>query len=436
MTLLTLLGFVGGLFTGANIYDGYSNRMSVLPGDSVHLYFNASHESKSQAVRLFDLNGNVAASFVMDLFPQEFPRGKAYENGFDYRKTATVLIPELRSGLYLWENTVPIIIRARHPRVVVVYSSNTENAYSPSGGKSFYDYNSDGNRRAVRLSFHRPVRITRHGEAFFRWMAKQDIPDVGYITDIDLDDYHEIKKALLLIIPGHNEYWTRRARENFDRFVHDGKNAMVLSGNTMWWQVRYSDDKTQLICYKSADEDRIRLTNLKTTRWNDPTLGYPITKSIGVDFSLAGYGLKNDLGWDGFKIVSDSPLLEGTGLRKGEILDCPSDEYDGAPLLGFDENGIPVINRQALGFEKIELVGFDLSSYAGADAVATWIVFRPTKRSGVVINTASTDWCSYNGIGNNRAIQIITMNMITKLLKKQNVFSPEERKESLPAILH
>jgi hypothetical protein len=50
-----------------------------------------------------------------------------------------------------------------------------------------------------------------------------------------------------------------------------------------------------------------------------------------------------------------------------------------------------------------------------------------------VINTASTNWCAQNGIGSNPDIGRITLNMIQKLLNKQNVFSPEPMKDPVPA---
>ena len=64
-------------------------------------------------------------------------------------------------------------------------------------------------------------------------------------------------------------------------------------------------------------------------------------------------------------------------------------------------------------------------SIGGKEGVATWIVFKPTISSGTVINTASTDWCAATGIGNNRDIQKITRNMISKLFNNDTVFSDE-----------
>ena len=198
---------------------------------------------------------------------------------------------------------------------------------------------------------------------------------------------------------------------------------LVLSGNTMWWQVRYSKNRDQLICYKLVP-DPIKSKKLKTINWNDQQLEYPILSSIGAEFPRAGYGSKEDKGWDGLKIITKSPLLEGTKLKPGDILSLRSDEADGAPLQGFDSKGQPIVDLKTLGFEKVEIVGFD-KTFRIQEGIATWLVIRKAKGSGIIINVASTDWCSSVGMGNSD-IQKITLTMINKLLKKEEVFAPED----------
>lgn len=130
-----------------------------------------------------------------------------------------------------------------------------------------------------------------------------------------------------------------------------------------------------------------------------------------------------DKGWDGYKILSNSPLLEGTSLKKGDILKLRSRESDGAPLARM-ENGIPILDDMALGFFKSEIIGFDhVVNRAGADMIATWIVFKRSITSGIVINVASTNWCSHDGIGVNPEIQQITATMIQKIINKETIFS-------------
>ena len=420
------LSFVLLHVQGPSITDGYSYPLSVMPGDSVNVYINAGEKRTDHSIKLYDLEGKEVASFKGDLFPQESVGQKPWETGFGYRPSIKIVTPHLKSGVYLWENKIPLIIRSFNPKIVVVYTSNTENAYCNAGGKGLYSYNSTNKKPSTIVSFKRPISLPKHSESFLRWFAKQHYKDVGYITDTELDNYSEWKKADLLLIVGKSEYWTLDARRNFDRFVNDGKNVLVLSGCTMWWQVRYSKNNDQLICYKLVP-DPVKSKKLKTVNWTDSQLEYPITSSIGAEFPRAGYGRKEDKGWDGYKIITQSPLLEGTKLKPGDILSVP-DENDGAPLLGFDSKGYPILDRQSLGFEKVEIVGFD-HVFRIKDEVATWIVFKKTKSSGIIINVASTDWCSSQGMGN-PDVQKITLNMINKLLHKENVFSTGEENHS------
>ncbi len=404
-----------------SITEGYVWPLSVLPGDSVNVYLSAEKTESHATIKLYDLAGKEVAQYKADVMPQRQAADKPWENGYGYKPTLRIVAPKLKSGVYLWDNKIPMIVRAPNPRIVIVYSANTENAYCNSGGKGLYSYNSTDKISSTTVSFKRPIALPKHSEAFLRWFQTQDVKEVGYIVDQDLDNYNTFRKASLLIIAGHSEYWTYEGRKNFDRFVGEGKNAMVLSGNTMWWQVRYSKDKEQLICYKLVP-DPIKPKRLQTVNWTDPIVEYPIISSIGADFPRAGYGRKVDKGWDGYKIAVVSPLLEGTGLKKGDILKLPSDENDGAPLTGMDDKGYPLLNYSALGFNRIEIVGFDLT-FRAVDGVATWIVFKKTRSSGIVINVSTTDWCSGEGMGNDQ-VKKITLNMINKLMKKENVFSP------------
>ncbi|HEY9008207.1 MAG TPA: N,N-dimethylformamidase beta subunit family domain-containing protein [Ohtaekwangia sp.] len=430
--LLLLVGNIvySSAYALGDIADGYTNHLSVYPGDSITLYLNAYQTTPGYTIKLYTLQGQEVLQCQATVSPQLSDSKNTYEDGFGYKRTTTVYLPPtLKSGVYLWENKIPMIVKSSTAKIIVLYPSNTENAYCNSGGKSLYSFNSSDKAASPIVSFLRPMSIEPHSMEFLRWMEQQDFQNVGYITDMDMDEYREIKRASLLIITGHSEYWTLQARKNFDRFVGDGKNVLVLSGNTMWWQVRYSKDRNQLICYKNADKDPIKSTKLKTINWNEITLNYPILRSLGTDFTLAGYGRKADKGWDGYKVIaSRSPLLEGTKLKDGDILSCASDELDGAPLSGF-ENGIPIINQEALGFQKVEIIGYDHVARGGVDGVATWIVFKANRSSGIVINTASTDWCSRHGIGSNPDIQTITRTMITRLLNHEYVFSPETSKE-------
>ena len=201
---------------------------------------------------------------------------------------------------------------------------------------------------------------------------------------------------------------------------------MLLSGNSMWWQVRYSFDQRQLICYRDAKADPESDPLLKTIRWTESSLDFSIVKSIGGDFDHGGYGLKTDSGWDGYKIANPaSPLLEGLNLKRGDIIKVPSEECDGAPIKDFDSEGFPILNNK-FNFLKFELIGYDRGTRAGKETYPTFIAMKATPASGIIINMGSTDWCSSTGMGHEKdghALRTITKNAIQKLITGSPVFS-------------
>jgi len=409
----------------AYVQFGYTDKVSYFPDEKITAFLQSNTVKDICRLDIYDGGGNVAFSVNTPLTVQTISSNEPFKNGYGFQRTIEFEIPAgTASGIYQIENKIPFVIKT-HDAVdlVVVYPSNTANAYSESGGKSLYT--TPLSERPPVVSFHRPVQLqsfSYHCVLLFNQLKNYKI---GYLADSDLDDYSTFSNSRLLVLIGHNEYWTRQARINFDKYVENGKHALVLSGNNMWWQVRYSADGSQLICYKNKNLDPETSSLLKTDLWNLPLLQYPIFSSLCADFDQGGYGLRADQGWDGYKIAApDSPLLEGTNLKRGDIISIPSSEYDGAPISGFDADGYPVIDQATLNVHKIELIGFD-RGYREKATCATFIVFQRSPSSGIVINTATTDWCSYNGLGgySSTAIRKITMNAVTKLLNGSDVFS-------------
>jgi hypothetical protein len=406
------------------ILKGYSDKVSYYPRENIKLFFESRQPMEVCRLTIFDITGQAVFSTasVLPIVP-ELP-GDASENGYNYPIAVEFVLPELKSGLYWVENKIPFILKTQQAvDIMIVYPSNTANAYASSGGKSLYSQTD----RPSAVSFLRPITLQSSSAYCLKWFAALENFTFGYIADNDMGDYDNIVNANVLVIPGHSEYWTRQARKNFDQFVNSGGDALILSGNTMWWQVRYSEDDLKLICYKDVDIDPIADPLLKTIEWNKPTLDYSILSSIGADFANGGYGLKADEGWNGFKVAAPaSPLLEGLGLKKGDIISLPTFEYDGAPILEFDADGYPIIDSAALGFEKIELVGYD-KGFRVTETVGTFIVFKKSSESGIIVNTGSTDWCSANGMGGTSAdiVKKITLNALTKLLNNETLFSDD-----------
>lgn len=405
------------------IEDGYTDKVSYHPGEKIKLFFDSKQPVEICRLTIFDLAADPVYQTASALPAVPQIAVDASKNGFNFPVAVEFVVPELESGIYLVENKIPFIIKTDEPvDIMVVYPSNTANAYAESGGKSLYSTRD----RPPYVSFQRPIPLQPLSFFCLKWFFELERFTVGYIADIDMDDFANIAKARMLVIPGHSEYWTRQARKNFDRFVDSGSNALILSGNTMWWQVRYSDDGSKLVCYKDVNMDPVADPLLRSIEWTNASLDYSILSSIGAHFPYGGYGLRTDLGWNGYKVVSpQSPLFDGLDLKKGDIISLPTLEYDGAPILGYDEEGYPVIDAAALGFEKIELLGYD-RGFRGDETIGTFIIFRKTPDSGIIVNTGSTDWCSGGGMGGKSGdvIKGITRNALTKLLNDETVFSP------------
>lgn len=409
------------------VVDGYMDKLSYTPGETAAVFINAKSSNKT-VLTLYDVLGTKVDSIPTDVKPQQITTQNPWEDGYGYTKTVSYTIPNIKSGMYLWNNKIPFIIKDANKKtdIVVVYPTNTQNAYNTAGGKSMYTM--PESERARVASFQRPFTNLSQGYTYegIKWLFENVTTTINYIADHDMENYAEIANAKLILITGHSEYWTRQARLNLDRFVNTGGNALILSGNTMWWQVRYSADGSKMICYKSNALDSEPDPQLKTVNWFANILHYQIIPSIGGDFNIGGYGRNyTDRGWNGFKIVTASPaVFAGTGMVKGDILAMPSMEYDGTYLSGFDIAGYPIVDKNKLGFYQAEIIGFDYGLRGGLETIGTWMAFRKAATSGIIINGASTDWCNSYGIGGTDSVKIkqIISNMIHSLLNNTYVF--------------
>ena len=436
----------------ATVIDGYTDQQSYRPGDRVIAYLNGSSKDAStnldgdiplSRLVLRDMVGRAVFVFAGTVFRQTAAGLTPWESGFGYQPSAVFTVPNLPSGVYRINGVVPVIVKTtptESAEIVIVVPTNTVAAYNTAGGKSMYVQPSVETVIAASpiVSFLRPVIPPKpvapptapyFYNPFLQWLATQRRPySVRFIADIDMDDDSELYGAKLLMVIGHSEYWTRRARENFDAFVLRGGNALVLSGNTMCWQVRYSEDRTQLICYKYSDTDPIADSLLKTIQWYTPSLQYPVVPSIGADWAHGGYGIEYpDKGWKGYRILTRSEaIFRGADIAVGDVLALPTSEYDGAPIVNSPvTTGAPQLDYVALDAYKAEIIGYDYCLVGGFNRVATWVALQRTPTSGVIINCASTDWCSPNGVAgaDGARVRLITRNMIEALINRQSVFT-------------
>jgi len=417
-TLTALSGYVSA---DTYVTEGYVDKTSYYDTATISLYINASQLIKKPRLGLYNAKGGLVDYIHADsIKPQTITTERPYEQGYGYRYSVRYKPSvKLTSGIYLVSKKIPVLIRNSTPtnQVLVVYPSNTVNAYNTKGGLGMYT-----SPRAYITSFLRPAAVQSYANEFVKW---NDTPyPFDYISDQEMEDYPNIENYKLMIVIGHSEYWTRPARTNFDRFIAAGKHALILTGNNMWWQVRYSTDKSQLICYKDASRDPITDPLLKTVKWSNSLLKYPIMPSLGADFTLGGYGNQPDSGWNGYKILCpNSPLLAGTNLKKYDTVFCLTREYDGSYLIRYPGKD-PILDSTKLKAYRAELIGYDLGAI-DKTTVHPFIVYQRTATSGIIVNPASTNWCNTYGFAgpSGAHLKLITKNAINLMMTGQNVFS-------------
>lgn len=405
------------------VLDGYFDSFTNTNGDTAVLYLSSKKNTKFVKLNIYDINGNVVDYINCDsIIPQKATGDSIAKYGYSYSyKIKFKINSPLKSGIFLISNKIPFLIKSKFKNsdVLVIYPSNTVEAYNSSNGKNLYTFDSNTKKYYGVVSFHRPKYVDYYSISFLK---KYSDSNFDYISDFELEKYTNINNYKLIIFIGHNEYWTRNAKNNFDQFIFNGGNSLILSGNTCWWNVRYSNDFSQLFCYKDYNKDPEVNPLLKTINWTDQRLESTILSSIGADFDHGGYGLNVDNGWDGYKILlPNSPILYGTNLKYFDTLKLPSVEYDGTITIFDKINNVPKLDTSKLKFFKVELIGYDFG-YRNSKTIPTFIVFQKTKSSGIIINVCSTNWCSNTGLEgtNGNIIKKITDNCIN-LLKSNNL---------------
>jgi len=398
--------------------DGYTDRFSYETGDTQILYINYKGE-KQQKIYLYNILNQKVDSAVISHSPQlKYPNRS--EEGFHYQETFRYIIPDLPPGIYTWEKVISFLIQGHDTAsIAVIYPYNTIQAYNITGGKSFYAMFS---QQTATLSFQRPIfpAISFMVREMMKWLYLQPF-EIRYLADTDVENKEALKHARLVVLIGHSEYWSGNARKQFDRFVDFGGNALILSGNTMWWKVRYCPDMQCMICYKDGREQE-KAVEEATGNWQR---WYPVEHSIGVNFTKGGYGRKHAGNRGGFVIMDTTYwVFDGVNWNGDAFIHVPTKEYDGTYLdtLG---NSTFVPDSDRLPFSHSKMLGYDFATDIYLEQMGAAIIFQKSDSSGIILNFASTDWCSAYGIGGKDSLKIrqITSNALEKL---QNRYDERE----------
>jgi hypothetical protein len=310
----------------------------------------------------------------------EIPVGADWRSGY---YAVTLSAGDERAEAFLVVRTAPDAERAP---ILMVLSTSTWNAYNDWGGPSLYT-------GGTRVSFERPMAPgflvkpephrrksqpdpDREALWFFDWAQPLGLSvwsggagwwnwerpmfrwaeANGFRVDVAVSQDLEAHPGLLdgrrlLLSVGHDEYWSWGMRETVERFTAGGGNAAFFSGNTCYWQVRFDDERRQMICFKyRAEEDPVRGTpdeRLLTSAWVDRRIGWPEFSTTGLSFSRGGYsryGLGVPRASGAYTVWRPEHwAFEGTDLAYGDALGLVDAivayEVDGCELTMID--GLP-----------------------------------------------------------------------------------------------
>lgn len=329
------------------------------------------------------------------------PNGRTATHGCDWPAAAELVIdPEWRSGYYevvlrsdagrsAHEAIGFFVVRnatADPRRPLIALATNTWNAYNDFGGRNLYE-------NGTHVSFRRPMakgllrkpdglgsRVTvinapdRGNRAHVRYLrdhhftqwagsagwpnyelpfiqwAERNGYELDYALNADLEDQNALAGRSLYLSVGHDEYWSAPMRDTVEAFTKGGGNALFLSGNTAFWQVRLEDDASTMIGYKGLfKRDPVFGTDRQatlTSMWSDHLLERPENHMTGVSFVRGGYHRIGNVvasGAGGYTVYEyDHWVFAGTGVTYGDLIGSES------IIVGYECDGCDFVMRNGM----------------------------------------------------------------------------------------
>jgi hypothetical protein len=288
------------LHAGGDV-DVYASPISALPGEDVDVHVSTPYAYRVLVYRLGWYGGDGArlAACIPACDGAEpgvaQPQHPGFGGAMNWRTTDVIHTDATwASGYYLVEAvlarggvaTAFFVLREgeaeRGSQILVQVPVNTWQAYNTWGGTSLYD--SYAGPRGIAASFDRPLGRLAQSPMwweiqFVRFLEREGY-DVSYQTDVDTDrDPASLLRHRVVIVAGHDEYWSGAMRDGFEDALAAGTNLAFLGSNDGYWQVRYADGGQTIISAKSL-YDPNPVVREKTAMFRE--IGRPECMLMGV----------------------------------------------------------------------------------------------------------------------------------------------------------
>ncbi len=381
----------------AEAIEGYANRASVAPGDTLGFCVRSDAAHSSFSLEIF--RRGTSDQLVTTLSGTAFVPGAQDDvslasSGCGWPVAAqAVIAPQWKSGYYVAKLSsqsasawVPFVVRrgpnAPKAKIVAKLSDTTSQAYNAWGARSLYS-----TPFVPKVSFDRPYAgdLTLYEQyqlPFIRWAEAKGYA-IDYCSSLDLHtDPNFLADYRLLLSLGHDEYWTLEMRDQIEAFLASGGNVCFLSANTCYWQARFdfSNGGRVMVCYKETEAGPVPDPERSdphrvTVRWYEAPVNRP-------ENSLTGVSYRNGAGW------WNDPIVPAQRYRGYTVTNAAHWIYAGSGLSNGDTFGAGSgVDDTILGYETdatLIAAGSDPPAVDGSDG---------TPRNFIVLATADlTDW--------------------------------------------
>jgi hypothetical protein len=405
--------------------SGYATATSVAPGAEIG--FCLSSDSPGAVTCTVTRLGSVpvTASFTANVATQAQPAANAWE-GFGWQVTSTFSVPAgWPSGLYqLSGNGQPaaeFVVLPAAPgsasRVLLQICFITPQAYSNSGGKSLYFFNSqpsyDESSRASIVSFDRDGALPGYEQALITWLEADGFA-VEYCSDVDFDTAPGLLSNYdCLILAGHDEYWTKAKRDQIEDFIAASGNLVVLSGNTCFRQVRLQAANRQVVFYKYAGSDPEPDPAATTVAWADPPVSRPQNSFLGAGWTAGAFGgpaTAYTIRFPGHWVFSGIPATTTPPATSAFM----TYETDAAAFAEEDEGYPRVTGEEGTPLSFVVLASADLRSWASdRDSKPGFATMGIYRRNGTVFHGGAIEWAA--SLAGDPVLAQVTRNVIGRL---------------------
>jgi hypothetical protein len=138
-----------------------------------------------------------------------------------------------------------VLMQTSDPSWTTYNTFDVGNAY---GGNTVLGDAGGRELRARKVSLNRPIAqggsVNQYLNAEFaltRWLERNGY-DTTYSSGVDSDRRGDLlKNHKLFISSGHDEYWSAGQRKNVEAARDAGVNLAFMSGNEVFWKIRYED---------------------------------------------------------------------------------------------------------------------------------------------------------------------------------------------------